>query len=100
MFARFSSARKTIARFIAMTTLLWLAACDVTLDPNADVGQPIDPSDPIEVALLVPGGSAQETPTKPLFLPHKRLAKARKSLLARSMAKPQMPPVWQLPGAT
>lgn len=61
MFARFSSARKLIAQFLAVTALLWLAACDVTLAPDANVGQSIDPTAPIEVALLVPGASALET---------------------------------------
>lgn len=61
MFARFRTARKTLARFIAGISLLWLAACDVTLAPDANVGQSIDPSEPIQVALLVPGGSAQGT---------------------------------------
>lgn len=61
MFARFSNARKPLARFFAFTALLWLAACDVTLAPDANVGRQIDPGKPIEVALLVPGGSAQET---------------------------------------
>ena len=61
MFARFSSARKPIARFFAFVSLLWLAACDVTLAPDANVGQPIDPTKPIQVALLVPGGSTQST---------------------------------------
>nr|WP_232204251.1 penicillin-binding protein activator [Roseobacter sp. CCS2] len=50
-----------MARFFAFTALLWLAACDVTLAPDANVGRQIDPSEPIEVALLVPGGSAQAT---------------------------------------
>jgi len=40
-----------------MTAFLWLAACDVTLAPGADVGQQIDTSDPVPVALLVPRGS-------------------------------------------
>lgn len=61
MFARFSNARKTLTRFFAFTALLWLAACDVTLAPDANVGRQIDPSEPIEVALLVPGGSTQST---------------------------------------
>lgn len=61
MFALFSSARKALARFFAFTALVWLAACDVTLAPDANVGRQIDPDKPIEVALLVPGGSAQET---------------------------------------
>ncbi|MDO6588720.1 penicillin-binding protein activator [Loktanella sp. D2R18] len=57
MFARYSSARQIVARFFAFTALLWLAACDVTVDPNANVGQDIDPADPVPVALLVPRGS-------------------------------------------
>ena len=61
MFARFSIPRKPLARFFAFTALLWLAACDVTLAPDANVGRQIDPSEPIDVALLVPGGSAQAT---------------------------------------
>ena len=61
MYARLNHARKRIAQFVAVAAFALLAACDVTLDPDADVGQRIDPSDPIEVALLVPGGSAQET---------------------------------------
>ncbi|WP_394179593.1 penicillin-binding protein activator [Yoonia maritima] len=40
-----------------MTAFLWLAACDVTLAPGADVGQQIDTGDPVPVALLVPRGS-------------------------------------------
>lgn len=61
MFDRFSSTRKVLAKFFAMTALLWLAACDVALAPDANVGQQIDLSEPIEVALLVPGASLQET---------------------------------------
>ncbi len=57
MFAQYSSARQLVARFFAFTALLWLAACDVTVDPNANVGQDIDPGDPVPVALLVPRGS-------------------------------------------
>ncbi len=59
MFARFRNARKSTARFFAFLSLAWLAACDVTLDPNANVGQEIDPDDPVQVALLVPGGSGE-----------------------------------------
>ncbi|PJI85309.1 amino acid/amide ABC transporter substrate-binding protein (HAAT family) [Yoonia maricola] len=59
MFACFSNARKPLAPFFAFTALLWLAACTVPLAPDANVGDQIDPTEPIEVALLVPGGSAQ-----------------------------------------
>ncbi len=61
MFACFSNARKSMARFFIFTALLWLAACDIPLATDANVGRQIDPSAPIEVALLVPGGSAQST---------------------------------------
>lgn len=57
MFARFSLARKSVARIFAFVSLAWLAACDVTLSPTANVGPQIDPDDPVQVALLVPGGS-------------------------------------------
>ncbi len=46
MFARFSSARKSLARFFAFTALLWLAACDVTLAPDANVGRTDRPRAP------------------------------------------------------
>ena len=59
MFARFRNARKAATRVFAFLSLAWLAACDVTLDPNANVGPQIDPDDPVQVALLVPGGSAE-----------------------------------------
>ena len=61
MFARFPTVRKPFARIVALLSLAWLAACDVSTAPGADVGRAIDPSAPIEVALLVPGGSAQGT---------------------------------------
>ena len=61
MVARFTNARKRIARIFAFASLAWLAACDVALDPNANTGRQIDVGEPIEVALLVPGGSAQES---------------------------------------
>jgi ABC-type branched-subunit amino acid transport system substrate-binding protein len=61
MFARFTSARKPLARFFVFISVLWLAACDVALAPNANVGQKIDVTKPIRVALLVPGASAQAT---------------------------------------
>ncbi|WP_439153925.1 penicillin-binding protein activator [Yoonia sp.] len=60
MFARFSTARKPVARFFAFISLLWLAACDVTVAPDANTGRQINPTAPVQVALLVPGGSAQE----------------------------------------
>lgn len=59
MFAPFHSARKSVARFFTLMVVFWLAACDMTLAPDANVGQSIDPSDPVQVALLVPRGSSQ-----------------------------------------
>ncbi len=61
MFACFSATRNRIARFFAASALLWLAACDVPLAPTANVGQEIDPTAPVQVALLVPGASQQAT---------------------------------------
>jgi len=60
MFARMTPAYKPFAHFFTACALFWLAACDVTVDPNANIGGAIDPSEPIEVALLVPGASTQE----------------------------------------
>lgn len=57
MFARYSSVRKAVAHFFAFSAILWLAACDTTIAPDANVGQGIDPGDPVPVALLVPRGS-------------------------------------------
>ncbi len=61
MFDFFSDACKPIARFFAFVSLLWLTACDTTLATDANVGQRIDPTAPIQVALLVPGTSNLET---------------------------------------
>lgn len=60
MFARFHSARKPVARFFALMSLLWLAACDIPLAPDTNTGRQINPSAPVQVALLVPGGGAEE----------------------------------------
>lgn len=63
MFAFFTSARKALGRALAPLALVGLAACD----PGAfelsgiGVGQRVDTSEPIPVALLVPrGGSATD----------------------------------------
>ncbi|MDX8351725.1 penicillin-binding protein activator [Cognatiyoonia sp. IB215182] len=61
MFACFRTARKATLRIFVLLSFAWLAACDVTLSPDANVGPQIDPEDPVQVALLVPGGSAQST---------------------------------------
>lgn len=60
MFAFFQHTRKAAARLAAFISLLWLAACSVvpgTIGLNQDTGQRIDPNAPVQVALLVPGGS-------------------------------------------
>ncbi|MFB1025648.1 MAG: penicillin-binding protein activator, partial [Octadecabacter sp.] len=48
------------ARVFAFAALAFLAACDLpvpTVDMGGNSGQTIDPSAPVQVALLVPGGS-------------------------------------------
>lgn len=59
MFARLSSARKAIARIFVFMSVMWLAACDPVgiVGKNDNTGQRIDPNAPVQVALLVPGGS-------------------------------------------
>lgn len=56
-FAAPSATRRYAARFMAFMALAWLAACDLPLPSGGNSGQQIDPSAPIEVALLVPGGT-------------------------------------------
>ncbi len=69
MFARLSALsplsaatplRKVAARVFALTTLAFVAACDLAL-PSAggDSGLQIEPGAPVQVALLVPGGTSQ-----------------------------------------
>ncbi len=59
MFARSSSARKAAARIFTLMSAMWLAACDPVglVGANDNTGQRIDPNAPVQVALLVPGGS-------------------------------------------
>lgn len=59
MFAFFQHTRKTLARITAALSLVWLAACSVptTVGVTEDTGQTIDPSGPVQVALLVPGAA-------------------------------------------
>lgn len=63
MFACLSAARKVVARIFVVMSALWLAACDPVgiVSPGANTGQRIDPTAPVKVALLVPGGSATAT---------------------------------------
>jgi len=58
MLARLTPARKFAARLFAVMSLLWLAACDglpTISQPGA--GPTVDTSRPVQVALLVPGGT-------------------------------------------
>ena len=60
MFARLFDRRKAASRIVAALSMLWLAACDPTLmapGVSGGGGPAIDPSDPVQVALLVPRGS-------------------------------------------
>lgn len=63
MFARLPSARKAVAHFFTLMSIIWLNACAPTgiISPTANTGQSIDPNAPIQVALLVPGGSGSGT---------------------------------------
>ena len=51
--------RQIAARLFAVTSMAFLAACDLTLPSvgGGNSGQQIDPSAPVQVALLVPGGT-------------------------------------------
>ncbi len=56
MFSLLSKSRKIAGRIVALMSILWLAACQpVSLGGGG--GQNINPSAPVPVALLVPGGS-------------------------------------------
>ncbi|QEE36649.1 penicillin-binding protein activator [Octadecabacter sp. SW4] len=63
MFTRLPSLRKAALRLFAAMSLLWLAACDPTMlgGTPGNGGPSINPSAPVQVALLVPGGSGQAT---------------------------------------
>lgn len=61
MFALVKAARRSIGRlFMLPAAAIALAACDPAAFPSGDTGQRIDTSRPVQVALLVPGGSARE----------------------------------------
>ncbi|WP_394153503.1 penicillin-binding protein activator [Loktanella salsilacus] len=50
--------RRWVARATALFAFLWMAACvAVPMNDATDTGVAIDPSAPVQVALLVPGGS-------------------------------------------
>ena len=59
MFACFADTRKAAVRLFVFLTLVVVSACTVPtrVGVNEDTGQRIDPNAPVQVALLVPGGS-------------------------------------------
>lgn len=62
MFARLPSLRlpRFLARLAALMTVLALAACDAAITSPGDTAGPrIDTAEPVQVALLVPGGTQQ-----------------------------------------
>jgi len=63
MFARLPSVRKAAVRIFALMSFVWLAACDplALVGAGENTGQRIDPNAPVQVALLVPGGSGAGT---------------------------------------
>ncbi len=59
MFARLHSRRKATAQLFALLSMAWLAACQPVVPGSGSGNAPqIDPGAPIQVALLVPAGSA------------------------------------------
>lgn len=60
MFAQLTRARKAAARLFMIATFAFLSACSTgVVGTNQNTGQRIDPGAPVQVALLVPGGSTQ-----------------------------------------
>ena len=59
MVARFRQACKPVHRLFAFLSICWLAACTPPMPSVAGGEAVIDTSAPIQVALLVPGGSGQ-----------------------------------------
>ncbi len=60
MFAVLPRPRKISTLLMAFMSFLWVSACATTgiVAPGANTGQRIDTAAPVQVALLVPGGSA------------------------------------------
>jgi len=58
MFSFLSVSKKYAGRFVALMSILWLAACQPVSLSGGGSGQRIDPKAPVPVALLVPGGSS------------------------------------------
>lgn len=61
MFARLPSARKAVTRIFTLMSLAVIAACGPLPTGGGNSGQRIDPNAPVQVALLVPGGSGAGT---------------------------------------
>lgn len=62
MVARLPSARKSVARLFTLMSFVWIAACGpLPTSVGGNTGQRIDPDAPVQVALLVPGGSGAGT---------------------------------------
>ena len=62
MFQSFDRPRKMMLRLLALLSVLTLAACGgIPVQRGGDSGPRIDPSEPVRVALLVPGGSGAAT---------------------------------------
>lgn len=63
MFARLTGRRKVTARFFAVLALAWASACaPVPIGGTGGAEAPrIDPGAPVQVALMVPGGTGEES---------------------------------------
>jgi ABC-type branched-subunit amino acid transport system substrate-binding protein len=59
MLSAIRGACKSLARLLLVVPVLLLAACVPSGGPSADKGPKVDASQPVAVALLVPGGSGQ-----------------------------------------
>lgn len=60
MFARIPRPRKFSSYLFALMSFVWVSACSAPgalVSPGANTGQRIDTSAPVQVALMVPGGS-------------------------------------------
>lgn len=69
MISILSASRKIALRIFALTSVLWLAACDeLGLSMTQNTGPLVDSSAPVPVALLVPAGSG--SPTDALLAKH------------------------------
>jgi len=63
MFARLIGRRKATARLLAVLSLAWISACAPVpiAGTGGNDGPRIDPGDPVQVALMVPGGTGDTT---------------------------------------